>query len=108
MAYAYDTWLEGNCGVDADAEAAAEKLEQRFADAPASVRADLAWDFIDTPNRKSNDLRADFMEYVAKRDFPDTDAVHDAIGLIRRAMAWSSESGKSDLARAIELLQVAA
>ena len=109
MAHAYDTWLEGDCGIDQAALDAAEELEQRFADAPASVRADLAWDFIDTPNRKvGHDLRADFMEYVAKRDFPDTDAVHDAIALIRRAMAWSSSSGREDLERAIQKLQVAA
>lgn len=105
MAVAYDTWLEGNCGVDEAAQAAAEALEQKFADAPASVRATLAWDFIDTPGRKvAGDLRADFMEYVAAKGFHDTDEVDDAIRLIRRAMPWSSQSGREDLERAIELL----
>ena len=104
MAHAYDTWLEGDLGIDQAALDAADELEQTFADAPASVRAELLWDFIDTPGRKVTDLRADFMEYAASREIAATDEVDDAIRLIRRAMPWSSQSGREDLERAIELL----
>ena len=85
-------------------EDASDELEQAFADAPASVRAELAWDFIDTPSRN---LRDDFMEYVAERGFADTDEVDDAIRLIRRAMPWlkGSESAMADLERAVKLLR---
>jgi len=88
-------------------EADSDDLEDAFAEAPASVRAELLWDFIDTPNRKVTDLRADFMEYVAGREIAATDEVDDAIRLIRRAMPWlkGSESAMADLERAVKLLR---
>lgn len=88
-------------------EADSDDLEDAFAEAPASVRADLLWDFIDTPGRKvGHDLRADFMEYVAGREIAETDEVDEAIRLIRRALPWISASGsvRDDLDRALELL----
>ena len=91
---------------DEAAEAADEQLCEDFDEAAPSCRAELMAEWIEADPKRHDDF-FDFLRENRSRVEP-YDAMDTAMRLIRRAMPWSSDSGRADLEAALTIIREAA
>ncbi len=91
---------------DEAAEAADEQLCEDFDEAAPSCRAELMAEWIEA-DPKRHDEFFDFLRENRSR-VERFGAMDTAMRLIRRAMPWSSDSGRADLEAALKIIRGAA